>query len=193
MGSISEKPSRPLGVTLAIFVSVILFSLVPLLQIGQIKLIERHFQQVSQTDIPFDPNNPTEAAASGGSFTGFDDDRILLQTIVGIVFFAIAIFAWLGKPAFMRFVLMGAVMGLSLLTIVLTILPQAEQATEGIGGGSMQALFRALASGQVLMALLVPIYVIWYLNRGPARAFYRGHYVSEPEETRVREQQIAEA
>jgi hypothetical protein len=193
MGLPSEKPGRPLGVTLAIFVSVILFSLVPLLQIGQIKLLERHFQQVSQTNIPFDPNNPTQAAASGGNFTGFDNDRILLQTGVGIIFFFIAVFAWLGKPAYMRFVLMAAVLGLSILTIVLTVLPQAEQAEEGIGGGSMQALFRTLASGQIIVALVVPIYVVWYLNRGPARAFYRGHYMPKPEQAKIVESQAAEA
>jgi hypothetical protein len=30
------------------------------------------------------------------------------------------------------------------------------------------------------MSALVSFYVVWYLNRGPARAFYRGYYLPDP-------------
>ncbi|MDX1991520.1 MAG: hypothetical protein SF029_03985 [bacterium] len=177
-----SKPGRPLGVTLAIFVSILLFSVVPLLRVGQILLLQQHFQRISQTTMPFDQQEPTEPLFSGGRFTGtFQNDRLIFQAVVGVAFFVIAVMAWVGKPPFMRYVLMITVLCLSFLTIALTLIPSAQQEAEGIGGGSLDGLVRLLSSGQVVTTVLVALYVVWYLNRGPARAFYRGYYLPEPE------------
>jgi hypothetical protein len=183
------KPGRPLGVTLAIFASILLFSIVPLMRVGQILLLERHFQRISQTTMPFEQQDPTEPLFSGGRFTGtFQNDRLIFQAVVGVAFFVIAVMAWVGKPPFMRYVLMITVLCLSFLTIALTLIPSAQQQSEGIGGGSLDGLVRILTSGQIVMTVLVALYVVWYLNRGPARAFYRGYYLPEPEAQPTRQE-----
>lgn len=178
MTGTNTRTGRPLGVSLAIIASVLLFSVIPLLRVGQILLIEQHFRRVTETSIPFDPQNPTEAFAAGGEFTGaFTDDRLILQIIVGVVFLGIAIIAWRGRWTFARYLLIGAVLLLSGLTLALTLLPQLQAAAptvgEGVSGGSLQGAGRTLTAGQVLLSLFVPLYVVWYLNRAPARAFYR--------------------
>jgi hypothetical protein len=40
---------------------------------------------------------------------------------------------------------------------------------------------RSLLASRALLTLLVPLYVLWYMNRAPARAFYRGCYLAEPD------------
>jgi hypothetical protein len=49
------------------------------------------------------------------------------------------------------------------------------------GFTSADAIFDALRSGEVLLMLLVALYVVWYMNRAPARAFYRGYYLKREE------------
>lgn len=161
--------------SIAILASLLLFSIIPLLRVGQVLLIEQHFRSVSQTRIPFDSDNPTAPFATGGDFTGtFSDPRLLLQTVLGGVFLGIGLLAWRGRPAYTRLLLITAVLLYSGLTIGLTLLPQIQAAEEGVTGGSMQAVANALQSGQLIMAIALPLYVVWYLNRAPARAFYQG-------------------
>lgn len=189
MPSTAEKPGRPFGVSLAIFVSVLVFSVVPLLQIGIILLIEHRVNQISQD---FSINLPgqegeIEAFATGGNFRGVSDDRLIAQGVLAVLFLGIACFAWRGRPSMMRYVLVFAVLLLTLITLGLTILPilQQEQRGAGQSGGSLDWLFSSLACGHIVSVIFVPVYVVWYLNRGPARAFYRGYYLPDPEDSQV--------
>jgi hypothetical protein len=111
----------------------------------------------------------------------FSDAALLWQFISGVVFLAIAIFAWRGKPSSMRYVLIAAVLILTTVTIAATLisLNSVPDVQSGIdSGGSVQdSLLRA----RLVVTALVSLYVMWYVNRGPARAFYRGYYLPSPQ------------
>jgi hypothetical protein len=42
---------------------------------------------------------------------------------------------------------------------------------------SGDAFFSALDTGRIVIGVLVFLYVYWYMNRAPARAYYRGYYL----------------
>jgi cytochrome bd-type quinol oxidase subunit 2 len=178
MSTNMSKPGRPLGVSLAIAASVLLYFVAPLLQVGMILLVESHFERM-QPVIEFEGDE--FEAITGGDFRGeITDDRLILQIVLGVAFLGLAAIAWRGKPSYIRFVFIGAVLFLTALTIGLSILPGAEASDADISGGSLDALAASLDCIQIGVSLLIPLYVIWYLNRGPARAFYRGYYLTEP-------------
>jgi hypothetical protein len=166
-----ERPGRPLGLSLAIIISVMLFSILPIGQIIFFLVLRQRFQNM-------------EFLEGGGAIGGdmhFSDAALLWQFISGVVFLAIAIFAWRGKPSSMRYVLIAAVLILTTVTIAATLisLNSVPDVQSGIdSGGSVQdSLLRA----RLVVTALVSLYVMWYVNRGPARAFYRGYYLPSPQ------------
>lgn len=176
MSITTQKPGRPLGVTLAIIVSVIMYSLLPLASVILVVTAER---VVSESVAELG------ASASGGDlFGGYTKAQLVIQTILSIVFFIIAFLAWRGNRGYMRFVLIISVILLAAVNIGLILIAKVTENNEGIVGqtGGSQDILESLQIGQVLLLILVPIYVIWYLNRGPARAFYRGYYLERPQE-----------
>jgi cytochrome bd-type quinol oxidase subunit 2 len=173
--TLRPKPGRPLGVSLAVTASILLFSFVPLIQVVFLLNLRQHIFIDSET------------GASGVNVLGVSDTNLLIQFVLGLVFFVIALFAWRGRPASMRFVLLAAVLLLTVLTVTLTILPQLTQpacdpATLQSCDSSVE-VSRSIAWGRLVVTLLVPLYVVWYVNRGPARAFYRGYYLPDPADT----------
>lgn len=170
------KPGRPFGVTIAIFASVIIFSIVPLMQVGLILLVEQHFANRDNTLVL--PDGTESTGITGGDLRGdLADSRIYLQGALAVVFFVLAFLAWVGRPPFIRFAFMGAVLLYAALTIALTIAPAFQQGGRGLSGGSLSDVSPVLLAGQFVVSVLVPLYVVWYLNRAPARAFYRGYYL----------------
>ena len=173
----TPKPGRPFGITVAIFASVALYSFIPLLQLGMILLVERHFQNLPQT-IMLPNGEETTAFATGGNFRGdLTDERLILQAVMAVGFLMIAYFAWRGRPAMMRWVFVGAVVLLTAITLGLTVIPGLVESNTASSGGSLDALSIPLLCLQFGASILVPLYVVWYLNRAPARAFYRGYYL----------------
>lgn len=173
-----KKPGRPFGVTLAILASVMLYTVIPLIQVGAILLVENHFRRVDETPIP----GQMGAGISGGDFRGgISNEQLILQSSVAIGFLIIALIAWRGKPQAMRYVFMAVVFALAVLSVVTSALPASQSGS--VSGGSADDL-AAIWSTVALIArsLLVPLYVIWYMNRGPARAFYRGYYLDDAEQ-----------
>jgi hypothetical protein len=175
----ASRPGRPLGVSLAIFASVLLFSVIPLLQVGMILLVERQIQRANPV-IPFSEEGDLDPIATGGDFRGgVADERLILQIALGIAFLIVAVFAWRGRPAQIRFIFVGAVLLLTGITMILTFLPATTGG--GLSGGSLDDLINSVLCRPMAISLLVALYVVWYLNRGPARAFYRGYYLPDPE------------
>lgn len=177
MTSKNVKPGRPLGVTIAILVSVVFYSIIPLLQIGVIFLVEQRFREASQTASPFGGQT-----VSGGNFRGdIADERIIFQAVVAVIFLVIAYFTWRGRPKTMRILFMIAVLAMTAATLVLSIAPASDG--EGMSGSSLDVVLNvAQYCWLAITTFLIPLYVVWYLNRGPARAFYRGYYLPiEPE------------
>jgi hypothetical protein len=167
-----RKPGRPLGLSLAIVTAVMLFSILPLVQVLFFVSLKHRFQDIEFLE---------GGGASGVDVIGVSDTALLIQTVVAVVFLVIAIYAWQGKPVLIRYVFMVAVVLLTGATVIATAI-----ALTGIRG--VEALFDPLATlsnslvqARLVFTVLVALYVLWYVNRGPARAFYRGYYLDKSE------------
>jgi hypothetical protein len=82
------------------------------------------------------------------------------------------VIAWIGRPSWSRWLLIGViwiatVIGVAQLFVGLNAQPSLS---EGIVGGSLSG--GTLFTCQLPLYIFVPLYVTWYLNRAPARAFY---------------------
>ena len=165
-----EKPGRPLGLSIAIVTSVMLFALLPLIQVLFYLSIKWRFQ-----DIEFIEGG----GATGVDIVGLSDTTLLIQFAMAVLFLLIAVFAWRGKPTFMRYVFMLAVVLFTLVTLVTSIMSGQNQNEIEAMFDPVAALSNSLVRIRVIFSFLVMIYVLWYVNRGPARAFYRGYYLDE--------------
>lgn len=164
----TQRPGRPFGLSLAILVSVFLFSLLPLAQMAMYFLLQRRLQTTTFLD---------GGGAVGGSLSDLPGNAVILQSVLGVAFLVIGVLAWRGKPAAMRFVLAAAVIGLTALTITLTLLSLGSSPNLQSGLDSAADLVNSLLRARLMITVLVALYVIWYINRGPARAFFRGYYL----------------
>lgn len=176
-----QRPPRPFGVTLAILASLILFTLFPLMQVGMLISVRLHFANLKFSDDGMQP------FATGADFLGIPDSKIIIQAVVAIVFLIIAFFAWRGRPAFMRYLLMFSCAALTLFNILNIVIGQLSQQSLEAGASSLDSILNSLSLGQFAIGVLVTLYVVWYLNRGPARAFYRGYYLPRPADVSVSE------
>jgi hypothetical protein len=169
-----QRPPRPFGVTLAIFASLILFTFFPLMEVGMLISVRLHFANLKFSD------DGTQPFAMGADFLGIPDSKIILQAVIAIAFLIVAFFAWRGRPSVMRYVLMLSCVGLTLFNILNIVIGQLSQQSLAAGTSSLDSVLNSLSLGQFAMGVLVTLYVVWYLNRGPARAFYRGYYLPNP-------------
>ncbi|MDX2160525.1 MAG: hypothetical protein SF162_04285 [bacterium] len=171
------KPPRPLGLSLAILLSIFLFTVLPLAQLCVLFSIQYRASQTRITDA-----NGAEAIAFGGNFGGISTIMVITQAVLGIVFLGIAIFAWHGRPTSIRHVMNGSVLLLTLFYVWdnLAALFVPTALAGGIDSGA--GLRTALQCVRLFANLLIPLYTLWYMNRGPARAFFQGHYRPAPAE-----------
>lgn len=170
-----NRPGRPFGVAIAIIAGAFLFSLLPLLQVGMALVVRQHFLNAASSGGVFG------TFASGGEFLGSgSDSQIGLQTVLALIFLVIAVFTWRGRPAQMRFIYVGAVAAFTLIKLATALSLTAAQPALQDGISSGDDLSRTLAWGQLVLEILVTLYVVWYMNRGPARAFFRGYYLPNP-------------
>jgi hypothetical protein len=149
-----ELARRPLGLTIAITAIAALYGALPLLEVY-------FLHRLSVT--------ADEAYLMGGveisSWTW-------LEGLFGGVVLIICLLAWWGRPPWIRFVLIAAI----LLPTALNMVRIAEALTnpvDPIFGGQTQEAIRDFLTCQLPGFVVVPLYATWYLNRAPARAFYR--------------------
>jgi hypothetical protein len=161
---------------LAIFASVMLFTLFPLVLIAMVLIVQQHFQNLDFSGSGMEP------IAVGGDFMGVNPVNLGIQAIVSLVFLAIAVFAWIGRPSSIRYILLAAVVVMTLYSLLQTISQTLAQPAMSQGLSSLDAMLSSVSCGRFAISTLVTLYVVWYLNRGPARAFYRGYYLPDPSE-----------
>lgn len=158
--STKTRVFRPLGLTIAILTGIIAFSAYPLLK----------------AYFAWRLNNCTTVDGFTCGSTTFPFDA-LTQGIagLGILVFITAIFAWRGKPPEIRFVFQGSVLLTAVMLVLESIIRiQGDKPTIWEGGiDSTVQLFESVLKGQIPILILVALYIIWYCNRAPARAFYR--------------------
>lgn len=157
----SSRVFRPLGLTIAILTGVIAFSIYP----------------IARAYFSWRLNNCTNDAGLSCGVAGFPFDTLTQGiAIVGVVVFITAIFAWVGKPKQIRFIFQGAVILMSFLLLIESIVRTRENEANLSQGelfmDSTRELFNSILQCQIPILILVALYVIWYCNRAPARAFY---------------------
>lgn len=168
------RPGRPFGLTLAIFATTLMYSIVPITQLGFNLLVMNHFNNLD-LNMPWSGGDEVIFAGADANIVSVRD--ILLVGGVGIGFLVIAIFAYRGRPAWSRHLLFYSVLVLNavyLVTILSNILRPSDLSQ---GFTSADDFFRSTELGYLVMMSLVTLYLIWYMNRAPARAFYRGYYL----------------
>lgn len=182
MSASRSRPPRTLGLVLAIATSVTMFSLIPLMQVAMVVAIQARVGAVIAT-LPEtgDDGGDLQAFASGGSFEGAEPLRLAAQTLLAVTFLAIAILAWRGRMRRIRLIYSSAVTLYSALTVALALGAVLTPADPRQGVDSGTEIARSLLVVQVLTTLLVMLYVLWYVNRAPARAFFRGYYLPTKE------------
>lgn len=155
----SAKPTRvrrPLGLTLAIFAAFALFGFWPLLK----TYLAWQFEE--------DRTNSDALIFSGNSTFPFDAFTQFLG-LLGVLVIISAIFAWLGRPPVIRFVFQAAV----LITGIALISETVYRTSDATYLDSLEQAMGGVMQGQVPVQILTALYIIWYCNRAPARAFYR--------------------
>ena len=162
----TKKPKRPFGVSLAIFTSVILFTLLPLTEVA-------FFVSLNNIMI-FD-----EVGRSGVNVLGIDNMQspILLQILLAAGFFILAIGAWIGRPSFIRLLFSGAIGLVGIFTIVMQIIPRLAAAPTVMDAS--REVNQPVLIFYLVTTVIITLYSVWYMNRWAARAFYRGHYLPE--------------
>lgn len=176
MTKIDGKPGRPLGLTLAILLSAMLYALLPALLLGYRLFVA---DRLSRVDMPVEFEGEVyNALASGGSFE-ISAAEVLVQGGAILVFLIVAVLAWRGggRP-WVRPLFTGTVLAYSGLTAFVTLRDLLAPFDFNQGLSSLDTLSRQGLVSVVIGTVIIPLYVLWYVNRAPARAFYRGSYTT---------------
>jgi hypothetical protein len=173
---VGVKPTRTFGLSLAILASIMIFSVLPLMQVGVVLLLQTRIQQAATA---LELEEGVAPLAVGGNFTGVSPLALIAQMSMGIAFLIIAIFAWLGRPSFIRQLMMASVLALTGFHTLLTLATLFAPADINAGIDSGAEIARPLLWLRLALIIFIPLYVLWYMNRGPARAFYRGYFLTD--------------
>jgi hypothetical protein len=124
----------------------------------------------------------TQADSFGSlGFSAITNWELVLWGGLGLSFMVLVVVAWRGRPTWGRFAYVGAVVVYPLLYLALAAfrLNVNQRAAEASGAIVMQPVtLTSLCGVGLITPVLATLYVVWYMNRGPARAFYRGVYKS---------------
>lgn len=99
--------------------------------------------------------------------------RIWLWLVISVAFLLLMIPAWRGRPPQIRPVLSIVVLALTALQLAFVVSDLTSQPTDVLLD-SGRDLSNAVNAGMLLVYVLIPLYVVWYLNRYPARRYYNG-------------------
>jgi len=144
---------RPLGLSVAILAAALLYGVLPLLPV--LLMVWLNFQgRIMGAEIV--------------SWLGW------LNAALGLLTLLASVLAWVGRPSWSRWMLIGLVV----LATALRLVQEAQvlfSRSSGIGevGGNLSGLGQPLALCQIPLLILTPLYIAWYMNRAPARAFYQ--------------------
>nr|MCU0482485.1 hypothetical protein [Anaerolineae bacterium] len=114
------KPHRPFGLTIAILVGVIFYSLIPLFFTAQFLLVEAHMNNM-ESQWTFGEETVEEIARGGdltGGVTRFD---MIVQSLLALGFMLIAFLAWRGKSRVMRHIFTWAVVLIAAISVIILL------------------------------------------------------------------------
>lgn len=168
------KPYRPLGVSLAIILCAGLFSVIPLLNLGMQLLIQNRMANIANTQVALQDGSTMSPVISGGYENIINPTAFVAQMIVCIWILIVCVLAWRGKPQGIRWIFTGSVLILATLTAYLTLraLWVSADIAQGVTSADTVDIFDW--ANAIFGSVLLPLYTLWYMNRAPARAFFRG-------------------
>jgi hypothetical protein len=148
-----DRRYRPLGLSVAILAAALLYGVYPLLPVLLMIWLNLQGRTIGAEIV---------------SWLGW------LNAALGLLTLLASALAWVGRPAWSRWALIALV----LLATVLRLVQEAQvlfPRSSGIGevSGSLSGLSQPFAVCQIPLLILVPLYIAWYMNRAPAREFYR--------------------
>jgi hypothetical protein len=153
MTTLPQKKFRPLGLSIAILSAAVLYGIVPLLPLILVAIVA-----TSGHDLSADVLTST----------------VWIDTTLAILTLITALLAWLGRPYQSRWFLLIIVWlstGFHLLQLAKPA--PAPGTTSAEIGGTLSGLSQSATYCLIPFLVLVPLYITWYLNRAPARAFYQ--------------------
>lgn len=149
----AERVVRPLGLSIAILATAILYGIAPLLEVYFV-------HRLSMT--------AEESFVLGGADVS---QWAWIEGAVGGAILALCILVWWGRPAWMRHVLVAAMLAVTAANLY-RIVDAAVSPSNPVYDGLAQSALRSWLVCQLPALLLIPLYTTWYLSRAPARAFY---------------------
>jgi len=162
------KPGRPFGLTLALIGIIIIYTILPMIPVIFTFLINDYtILQGGQI-------------AAGIQIPRLDATPLIIQTFISVGLLIIAIFAWFGRPRFIRHILTGALSLLAVAMLVALVLPALTtppDITQGID--STDQLQAPLLIGYSVLLMGMTLYALWFVNRWSSRAYFRGYYTEE--------------
>jgi len=145
---------RPLGLTLALLATAALYGAVPLMEVYFLHRVEI----------------ATENAFLLG---GVDISAwTWVEGGFGVIVLIVCALAWWGRPHQVRYVLVGLLL-ISTGVNLYRIIEAWTSSVDPLFGGQAQSALRGYLRCQLPLMIIVPLYVIWYINRAPARAFFK--------------------
>jgi hypothetical protein len=158
----SPRRFRPLGLSLAIIGTALLYGVVPLLwALPSFTLWLRSMQT---------GRNSALDGIAGAAFQGGEIGT--LTVILGVAILIATPFAWIGRPPRTRWLLIGLVWISTLLQLARIWGALSLNTGDGFAGGSLDQAIASVLTCQLPLIIVMPLYVTWYLNRAPARKFY---------------------
>ncbi|MEP7285451.1 MAG: hypothetical protein ABI947_06760 [Chloroflexota bacterium] len=143
---------RPLGLLIAILATALIYGIGPLVPLAMVLIINLRGRNIIGADL-------------GNLISGFN---IVLAAVTLIV----CVQAWIGRPRWSRWILIAIVWIASLSQLIGLVQP-AKPSSTGIVGTDFSQFSQPVYICQLMIYVLVPLYITWYMNRAPARAFYR--------------------
>ncbi|MFZ4828393.1 MAG: hypothetical protein ACOYLB_13655 [Phototrophicaceae bacterium] len=166
----NKKPPRTLGINLAIILSVLFFTAFPFIHTGYSLILQDHMRD-SQVLVGSNFN----LAPPIPSITENAYVNLVFEIFIPLGFFALCAITWIGKPTYIRHIFSVGVVWM-MVRMWLRLYVIQEDGALFISNGFIHTLQTAYA----IFSSLVGVYVLWYINRAPARAFFRGYYLQEP-------------
>ncbi len=142
---------RPIGLSLAIVGSLLVFGFFPLIPALFVVLLALQGHHLSPEGLEF-----------------------WAPAVMGILAIGVCAIAWRGRVRWGRIAFLVCTLLALAVNLYATFKPTELRFTSGMGGGSLDGLFRGLVLCLVPIRLLTALYCLWFVSRAPARAFYEG-------------------
>lgn len=165
---------RPLGVSLAIVLAGSLFGLIPGLNLAMLLFVQARLSNIANTEVTLPDGSVMTVMSSGGYENLINPAAFIVQACVCLWVFAVCIMAWRGKPKGIRWVFTATVLILASITAYVTLGALWGRPDLSAGVSSADAVDGFEWANAIFASVLLPLYTVWYMNRAPARAFFRG-------------------